>query len=468
MPNTDESEVAQRNALARGRLRRRKSGQIFEVLARMPFFLNYKMLRYLLLLVVVGVSWGDIVAVAPIGGTANRSDSTPYMLGWEFSVSAPLTITALAYLDATGAGLADSHMVGIFDAVTGNLLVSATVPSGAATKSLNGFRIVPVTESLPPGTYVIGGQRLTNDDGAFLLSTSVATIPGVTYLQERELQTSSFVIPSTDAPQAGIGVFGPSFVVASSAQTPSITGVSNSASYQPIFAPLTYMTIYGTNLSTTARGWLPSDFVGGTELPVSLDGVSVTVNGTPAYVQYIGATQINIITPATTVTGKGIPVVVSTPNQTTATAWIGMQTIAPSLFTWSTGVAATTDIYAIAQHVGYTNVGKAGLIPSMPVDFTTPAVPGEEIMLYGTGFGPTTPPIAAGIITNQIYNLDPLPTATLGGLPAQVDFAGLIPTLSQVYQINVTVPATIGSGDWPLVLNVNGITSYPALVTVQQ
>ncbi len=419
-----------------------------------------------LLLVTVFACWGDTVAVSPVGGTATRSDPEPYMLGWEFSVSAPVTISALAYLDATGGGLSESHKVGIFDAATGNVLISATVPAGPATAMLNGYRTVPVSLSLPAGTYVIGGQRLTDADGAFLLCSNVAAMPGVTYIEERELMTSSFSMPTTHAPAALVGVFGPSFVVASGQPAPAITGITNSASYKPPFSPLTYTTIYGTNLAKTTRSWLPSDFAGGTQLPVSLDGVSVTVDGMPAYVEYISSTQINIITPATSTTGKGVPLTVSIPGQPDLTSWIGMQALEPSLFTWITGTS-DSGLYAVAQHIDYTNVGKPNLFPAASATFTTPAVPGETIILYGTGFGPTNPAIATGILTDKVYNLNPLPTATLGGLTAQVQFAGLIPPLADVYQLNVTIPPTIGNGDWPLVINVNGSLSYSALITVQ-
>lgn len=435
-------------------------------IARVKKSRRFVLLRCLLPLLAACVCWGDTVAAYPVGGTANRSDPMPYMLGWEFSVSAPLNITALAYLDASGAGLGEPHMVGVCNATTGALLISATIPAGESTPTLNGFRIAPVSLVLQPGTYVIGGQRLTDADGAFLLSSSVATAPGVTYLQERELQTSDFTMPTTNATAAGIGVFGPSFVVASSASVPTITGINNSASYQPAFSPLTYTTIYGTNLSNTTRPWNPSDFAGGYQLPLSLDGVSATVDGIPAWVEYISPVQVNIISPSTAVTGKGVFVTVTTPGQVTVTTWVAMQPIAPSLFTYLTGTAET-NIYANAQHANYTYVGKPNLFPDEPANFTTPAQPGETILLYGTGFGSTTPSIAPGIITDMIYNLVPLPTATIGGLPAQVTFAGLIPGFAEVYQVQVTIPTAIADGDWPIVLNVNGTTSFPALVTVQ-
>jgi uncharacterized protein (TIGR03437 family) len=120
----------------------------------------------------------------------------------------------------------------------------------------------------------------------------------------------------------------------------------------------------------------------------------------------------------------------------------------------------------VAQHSDYSNVGKAGLFPNQSGSFTTPAKPGETIILYGTGFGPTNPAITPGIMTDKTYPISPLPTATIGGQPAQVQFAGLIATLSQIYQVNVTIPTNVGIGDQPLILNVNGTPSATGTITV--
>jgi len=143
-----------------------------------------------------------------------------------------------------------------------------------------------------------------------------------------------------------------------------------------------------------------------------------------------------------------------------------LESLAPSFFAWDPATADNGK-YLIAQHANYTNVGKVGLFPTLSPTLTTPAAPGETILLYGTGFGPTTPPIAAGIETDKIYNLSPTPTTTVGGIPAHVSFAGLVPPESQVYQFDVLIPANAPNGDLPLVVNINGTQSYSGLITVQ-
>jgi uncharacterized protein (TIGR03437 family) len=185
-------------------------------------------------------------------------------------------------------------------------------------------------------------------------------------------------------------------------------------------------------------------------------------------VEYVSPGQVNIITPATPATGNGVPVVVSVNGQPSAAFSITLQNLAPSFFAWT---PSTADFgkYLVAQHsADYTNVGKVGLFPGTPATFTTPAKPGETIILYGTGFGPTSPLIAPGIesLTTN-YSLSPTPTATVGGISAPVVFAGVVATLSDVYQFDITIPLAAPNGDLPLIVNVNGTLSTSGLITVQ-
>jgi uncharacterized protein (TIGR03437 family) len=261
-------------------------------------------------------------------------------------------------------------------------------------------------------------------------------------------------------------------LTAQPASPPTISNVLNSTAGQATMAGSTYVAIYGTNLSTNSAGrtWTAADFTtnpdGTLNMPTVLDGTSVTVNSAPAYIYYISPTQLNVVTPATAATGNGIPVVVSLNGESSTQFSVTLQSLAPSFFTWVPGTSNNYK-YLVAQHLDYTNVGKVGLFPTAPANFTTPAQPGEIIQLYGTGFGPTDPPIAPGIETDKVYNLSPMPTATVGGIAAKVNFAGLIPPESQVYQVDVTIPMNAPNGDLALVVNVNGTLSYSGLITVQ-
>ncbi len=59
-------------------------------------------------------------------------------------------------------------------------------------------------------------------------------------------------------------------------------------------------------------------------------------------------------------------------------------------------------------------------------------------------------------------------TASIGGLPAQVSFAGLAPGFAGLYQVNVTVPAGVTAGaSVPVILTAAGFSSAPVTVAIQ-
>ena len=102
-----------------------------------------------------------------------------------------------------------------------------------------------------------------------------------------------------------------------------------------------------------------------------------------------------------------------------------------------------------------------------PYSFATrPVKPGEILILHGVGFGPTTPHVPAGQLFAGAATTNSPVTITIGGLTANVAFAGI--TEAGLYQFNLTVPANTGSGDQALQAIVNGArTPLGPVVTVQ-
>lgn len=233
-------------------------------------------------------------------------------------------------------------------------------------------------------------------------------------------------------------------------------GVVNGATNLPSgIAPNTYITIFGSNLAAVSpgRAWAGCDFgTSGTKLPTSLSGTTVTVNGKPAYVEYVSPSQINAITPSDSAAGSGVAVQVSRNGQTSDVATVTLSPIAPGFFTFDGKYVAAADAVTNAL------IGKNGLFSASP-NLTTPAKPGETVTLYGTGFGPTSPVIADGQITDKIYNLSPTPAINIGGSPAAVGFAALTPGFAQVYQFNVTIPASAPDGDLKIFAQTNNVLS---------
>ena len=235
----------------------------------------------------------------------------------------------------------------------------------------------------------------------------------------------------------------------------SQNGIVNGAGFQAGISAGSWAAVQGTNLSYTTRSWQASDFVNGTRLPTSLDGVGVTVGGKPAYVEYVSPTQINFVVPEDSSIGpEGAQV--TTSGVTSNTVIPQLQTFSPAFFLWN-------GKYAVATHANYTLAASPSVFAT-----ATPAKPGETIVLWGTGFGPTNPPDTIGQLNRNPALVTTPPTVTIGGVPAGVLGAARSAGFAGLYQIAVQVPSSLSDGDQPIVAQAGGVQS-PAgvLLTLQ-
>jgi uncharacterized protein (TIGR03437 family) len=236
---------------------------------------------------------------------------------------------------------------------------------------------------------------------------------------------------------SGDHIYSASYTLTTASNGPTITNVVNGASFTGGIVAGSWVSILGTNLSGTQRSWTSADFVNGT--PTSLDNVSVAIGGKPAYVYYISPTQINVQAPA--VPSGTADVVVTSGSSTSNTARATVADWSPAFF-----VAGN---YAIATHTDGTLVAPA-----------TPAAKGEAIIIWGTGFGATTPSVAPGQTPGDaIAYVTSLPSVKIGGVDASVYATTLTPGALGLYQVIVTVPANAPSGDQTVVASVGGQSS---------
>lgn len=224
-----------------------------------------------------------------------------------------------------------------------------------------------------------------------------------------------------------------------------VNSVVNAASFQAAIAAGGFVSIVGTGFGNSSRSWTSPDFAGA-KLPISLDGVSVTINGKPAYVEYVSPTQVNAIAPDDDTIGK-VQVQVRTPQGTSYAGTVLKQKLAPAFFTYTSG----TNAYAAAVHLDGTLVGPRG--PS-----SRPAVPGEVIEIYGTGFGPTNPATPTSQLVSQPVPVVSRAMMSIGGATAEVQFAGLVS--SGLYQLNVKIP-NVAAGDQPVQGSIGGFQTVP-------
>lgn len=249
----------------------------------------------------------------------------------------------------------------------------------------------------------------------------------------------------------GVHVYTASYTLtpAPAAPLPVITSVENGASYQPGIGAGSWVTIKGTNLANTdpGRTWRGDEIVRGT-LPVSLDGVSVRIDDKPAVVYFISKGQINVQAPDDGAQGP-VRVEVNNNGAVSVAASADMQAYSPAFFQWgATRYAITT------RYPDNALIGNPQSVPG-----TVAAKPGDVLILWGTGFGPTAPATPAGHVVETGTAVANAPTVTVGATPVAVIGAALSPGSAGLYQVAIQLPDSIATGDQPVVAGVAGYRS---------
>ena len=241
-----------------------------------------------------------------------------------------------------------------------------------------------------------------------------------------------------------------------SASGPEILEVANAEGESPSIAPNTWVEIRGVKLAPSAdaagRIWAGPDFVNN-QMPKQLDGVSATVNGKNAYVYYVSPGLVNILTPPDAMSGA-VQVVVSNNGVQSAAFTAQAQVLSPSFFVFP-------GAYVAARHLDGSLIGPPTLYPG----FSTPVRPGDIVELYANGFGPSSLPVVSGSI-NQSGILPASPVIRIGGLTAQILYAGLV--APGEFQFNVVIPGPLANGDQSITATYSGVSTQPGtLITIQ-
>jgi uncharacterized protein (TIGR03437 family) len=250
-----------------------------------------------------------------------------------------------------------------------------------------------------------------------------------------------------------IGIHAPSFCGASGLCLNPI-GVVNAASWDPVtaaLAPGELITLYGTGLSSSTLA-----NVGGSPFGTSLGTTQVLVNGQPAPILDISPFKVDAIIPYEVDIANGYAEL-----QVNNGGLLSNQ-VQVYLTDANSGIFAVSELGigdAVAEHASGAYVNP-----------DSPAQPGETIVLALTGMGTVTPTITDGAVgpssplsyadvyTNATGCTTTTPNCNLlvlfndyvnGSIQQQatVTYAGLYPGLAGLYQMNVTVPATVGPGE---------------------
>jgi uncharacterized protein (TIGR03437 family) len=225
-------------------------------------------------------------------------------------------------------------------------------------------------------------------------------------------------------------------------------GVVNAASNDVNrgLAPGSLITIYGNNLAE-AISLFRTPY-----LPLALANVSVSFDvpnrriSVPGRLHFVSPTQINVQIPweLQGVTSAQMKVSIGYTSQSDLFT-VTLNDFSPALFEYSDNGRV------MAAALDQTN---------RLVSNDNPVARGQVLQIYANGLGAVDNQPASGEAssTTALSPVRTLPTVTIGGVPAQVIFAGLAPG-SVIYQVNVVVPANAPTGLQPVVVTQGGVTA---------
>jgi uncharacterized protein (TIGR03437 family) len=222
------------------------------------------------------------------------------------------------------------------------------------------------------------------------------------------------------------------------------SGLVNAASFAHTVAPGSIVSAFGTNFANS------NGSASETPLPYKLNGVSIYVNSTPAPLIFVGQFQANFQIPFETKPGTAT-VVVTANEAESLTAMVNVSAVAPGIF-----VAGTNQAVVLNPD-------------NSLADSASPAKVGSVVVMYVTGLGPLDHPLPTGspASNNPLSNATVLPTVTVGGANAVVQFAGMSPGFVGLGQINMVIPK-LATGTYPVVVTQGSQSSNNPVMSVTQ
>jgi uncharacterized protein (TIGR03437 family) len=226
-------------------------------------------------------------------------------------------------------------------------------------------------------------------------------------------------------------------VAASWGQAPGVSGVTNALSFVAGgIAPGEELSVFGANLAASTNA---NCYTGGV-FPTTCSGTSVQINSIAVPIIFVSAGQLNLYAPLE-LYGGSVTLQVSTGGGTSSPFSLTVVPAAP-------GIATSSGLGAFLT---------AG---SQVISTSSPASPGQVVEGFATGLGITNPQATDGAPTpaSPLYRIAATVGVTVGGVPAQVAFAGLVPGEVGSYQVNFTVPAGL-LGNQLVVFTADGVAS---------
>lgn len=320
--------------------------------------------------------------------------------------------------------LSHSRQVFRFNGGTGSVV--ATFSNGDPPLAL---------ESLQDGRWS-GTWQARNASVTQVGITVTAAIPGTTPPVQGTAQIVGGLQPNPDIPQVNEG------------------GVTSNANYfqQVPVAPGDLISIWGTNL---AEG---TEHTGGIPLETQLADATVILAGRFLPLLHAQEDQLNSMLP--------YDLAVNTQHQLVVQR--GTSYTVPETVTPAQPAIFTKEMTGEGQGVILV------VSPSGSRTFAEPATParaGDPIEVWCAGLGAVDRTAVAGDFAPSnppAETVKPLPKLMIGGVEADVQFSGLTPDFTGLYQVNAIVPEGVLPGDAvEVILSIAGQTSPPVTMAVQ-
>ena len=393
---------------------------------------------------------GTISTVAGTGSPGITGDGGP-------ATSATLHYPGAVTVDSAGnLYIADNEncrvrevsSAGTITTVAGSTCGSGAGDGGLATSAkMQGANGVAVDSA--GNLYVSDVQYIRKVTPAGIISTVAGNADGTIYVGDGGPAVGAGLSPQGLALASSGAIYAADLWNAVRLLQPplSFTVVNAASNAAGAIAPGEIVTLYGSGIGPggLVKATPAADGSYGTQLAET----TVTINGIAAPLLYSWTTQTAAIVPYE-IAGNTATVTVTYLGETSAPVSVPIVSTAPAVFTADSSGKGQAAVVNQDNTLNRT---------------ATPTHIGDEIVLFATGEGQTSPAGMDGkpVTGTQTHPILPV-TVTIGGQAAQVLYAGGAPgEVAGLMQVNVQIPAGIQTGDAvPVVLQV-GNTSAPVV-----
>ena len=320
------------------------------------------------------------------------------------------------------------------------------------------------TNSVEFSTYIGGsGQEvlsrpMTTSDGGVVLfggtsSPGFKTTSGVIGENYSGGQSDGAIVKFAE-PGPGPGPPGPRIAsggVVIGNLLPTISSIS----------PNSIISIFGSEFAPEGFSDTDTQTDAGGLVATNQSGVCVEIGGVRAPMFHVFPNQLNVQAPSIAGESSASVVVVTgcdkPEEKRSAAESVSLVALTPAFFVTDFVDGGGANPIAALHQDGVGVVGDPGIRPG-----STPAAPGEFISLFGTGFGPTNPPLQAGEIPGGLADIAGEFTVTIGGTPVtgrSIFYAGIAPCCAGLYQLVVRVPAEAVDGNHEVIAAVDGVST---------